>query len=502
MRTHVSTAALIAVLTSCCPSVVSAETLRDALAAAYIYSPKIDAERARLRATDEDVARAESTWRPTIQGSADVGHSYTTVKPKSTLGGSSDPWGYSITVKQSIFNGFRTTNEVQEAEASVRAGRENLRLVETNALIEAVAAYMDVLSAQEVLRIRENNVTVLAEELNAAKTRREVKEVTRTDVAQAQARLSRAVSTADLAKSDLKTARALFEKTIGHAPGKLIIPPLVMKQLPRTLEEAWSAAEHQNPALGSALHREEAARHAVDKVRGELLPEVNLEADWGVRENPSTIYEKQEQGTITGRVNVPLYDGGETRARVRQAKEIHVSRLQEIEQARAEVQASVTAAWSSLQAQRAKLKSDQTQVDANQIALEGVREEQKVGQRTLLDVLNAEQEYLDSQIELVSARREVVVASYKVLGAMGMLSAEDLGLTDAVYDPTVHLEEARQNWFGIDITRADGRRDFFDAIEDAGKAVATVADTPAAESPPPPIIVEELPESSGPPILK
>lgn len=502
-RSRVSVAALVAVFASFNPAPVSAETLRDALAAAYIYSPKIDAERARLRATDEDVARAESTWRPTIQGSADVGHSYTTLKPSSSLGGSSDPWGYSISVKQSIFNGFRTTNEVQEAEASVRAGRENLRLVETNTLIEAVAAYMDVLSAQEVLRIRENNVTVLTEELHAAKTRREVKEVTRTDVAQAQARLSRAISTADLAKSDLKTARAIFERTVGHAPGKLNLPPLDMKQLPRTLEEAWAAAEHQNPALGSALHREEAARYAVDKVRGELLPEINLEADWGVRENPSTIYEKQEQGSITGRVSVPLYDGGETRARVRQAKEIHVSRLQEIEQARAEVQASVTAAWSSLQAQRAKLKSDQTQVDANQIALEGVREEQKVGQRTLLDVLNAEQEYLDSQIELVSARREVVVASYKLLGAMGMLSAEELGLTDAVYDPTVHLEEARRNWFGIDITRADGRHDFFDAIEDAGKATSTSSGTiVSADAPPPPIIVEEPPETSGPPILK
>lgn len=503
VRSHASVVALIAILCAWTAPPVSAETLRDALAAAYMYSPKIDAERARLRATDEEVARAESTWRPTVQGSADVGHSYNATKPKSTSSGSSDPWGYSITVRQSIFNGFRTTNEVQEAEASVRAGRETLRLVETNTLTEAVSAYMDVLSAQEVLRIRENNVAVLREELNAAKTRREVKEVTRTDVAQAQARLARAISTADLAKSDLKTARALYERTVGHAPGKLSMPPLVMKQLPRSLEEAWAAAERQNPSLGSALHREEAARYAVDKVRGELLPEVNLEADWAVRENPSTIYDKEEQATITGRVNVPLYDGGETRARVRQAKQIHVSRLQEIEQARADVQASVTAAWSALQAQRAKLTSDQTQVEANRIALEGVREEQKVGQRTLLDVLNAEQEYLDSQIELVSARREVVVASYKLLGAMGLVSAEELGLTDAVYDPTVHLEEARQNWFGIDITRSDGRHELFDAIagEERGAPVSTQG-VIVNESPPPPIIIEEPPETSGPPILK
>lgn len=495
-----SVAALAAVLAASAPVPADAETLREALAAAYLYSPKIDAERARLRATDENVTRAESSWRPTVEGGADFGHTNSKSKPKASTNGDTDPWGYSISVKQSIFNGFRTTNEVSEAEATVKAGRENLRLVETNALLDAVSAYVDVVSAQAVLRIRENNVTVLSEELHAAKTRRQVREVTRTDVAQAQARLARAISTADLAKSDLKTARALYEKTIGHAPANVSLPSLHLKQLPNSLEEAWAAAERQNPAVGSALHREEAARFAVDKVRGELLPEVNLEANWGVRENPNTVYEQQEQASVTGRVSIPLYDGGETRARVRQAKEIHVSRLQEIEQARADVQASVTAAWSALQGQRAKLRSDEVQVEANRIALEGVREEQKVGQRTLLDVLNAEQEYLDSQIELVSARREVVFASYKLLGAMGQLSAEELGLSDTVYDPVIHLEDARQNWFGIDITRADGSHEIYEAA--AGDSQVDMPPVVRAELPPPPIIIEEPAEISGPPILK
>lgn len=499
-RALTSAAAIMAVLAAYGTQPAKAETLREALAAAYTYSPKIDAERARLRATDENVVRAESTWRPTVQGDADIGHENSKSKPKASTNGSTDPWGYSITVRQSIFNGFRTTNEVSEAEATVKAGRENLRLVETNTLLEAVAAYMDVVSAQAVLRIRENNVSVLSEELNAAKTRRQVKEVTRTDVAQAQARLARAISTADLAKADLKTARAVYEKTIGHAPERLSLPPLTMKQLPNSVEEAWAAAERQNPALGSALHREEAARYAVDKVRGELLPEVNLEANWGVRENPSTVYDRQEQASVTGRVSIPLYDGGETRARVRQAKEIHVSRLQEIEQARADAQASVTAAWSELQGQRAKLNSDEIQVEANRIALEGVREEQKVGQRTLLDVLNAEQEYLDSQIELVSARRAVVIASYKLLAAMGQLSAEELGLAETVYDPTVHLEEARANWFGIDITRADGKHELFEAL--AGDSSYAAPQDAMVAVDPPPIIIEEPPEISGPPILK
>ena len=443
----------------------AAESLRDALAAAYMYSPKLDAERARLRATDENVTRAESGYRPTVEGSADFGRQTADSKPETETNGDTAPWGYSISVRQSVFNGFRTTSEVSEAEASVRAGREDLRLVETNALLDAVGAYMDVVAAQAVVRIRENNVSVLTEELESAKTRRAAKEVTRTDVAQAQARLAGAESTADLAKSDLKTARALYMRVIGHAPGKLMVPPMSNSKLPRSIEEAWETAEQQNPALASALYREEAARFAVDKVRGELLPQVNLEASYGHRENLNAYYEEQDGASITARASIPFYDGGETRARVRQAKQIHVSLLQEIEQARADTQASVTAAWSTLMGQRAKLKSDQVQVEANRIALEGVREEQKVGQRTLLDVLNAEQEYLESQIELVSARREVVVASYKVLAATGQLSAEQLGLTSTIYDPAIHLEEARQNWFGIDITHADGRHESYEAVE-------------------------------------
>lgn len=160
---------------------------------------------------------------------------------------------------------------------------------------------------------------------------------------------------------------------------------------------------------------------------------------------------------MTGRLTVPLYDGGEIRARVRQAKHTHVSRIQEIEQARTEVQAKVTAAWSRLMASRAQLKSDMVQVEANSMALDGVREEERVGQRTMIEVLNAEQEYLDAQIQLVSTRHDVVVASYAVLAATGVLSAEQLSLTSEVYDPEVHYQESRQNWFGIDITHADGR---------------------------------------------
>jgi len=462
-----ASAAVLTLVALSYPGNTRAETLREALAAAYNSNPKLDAERAKVRATDEDVVRAESGYQPTVLGNADLGHQKTTSRPSSAANGGSNPWGYSLSVRQSLFNGFRTTNEVSEAEATVKASREDLRLAETNTLLEAAVAYMDVVTAAAVVRIRDNNVDVLRQELEAAKTRRAVKEVTRTDVAQAQARLARAVSTADLAKSELKTSRAMYERVIGHAPVSLTPPSLQVKGLPRAIEEAWNTAEQENPIVSSALHREEAARYAVGKVRGELLPEVSLEASYGHRENPDAAYDEENAATVTGRLSVPLYDGGEIRARVRQAKQIHVSRLQEIEQARADTQSNVTAAWSALEGQRAKLSSDAQQVEANRIALDGVREEQRVGQRTLLDVLNAEQEFLDSQIEHTLARREVVVASYKLLAAMGQLSAEQMGLTATVYDPALHLEDVRQNWFGIDITHADGHKEIYEAADEA-----------------------------------
>ena len=446
-------------------SAAQAETLREALTAAYQTNPKLDAERAKLRATDEEVPRAQSGYAPTVQGSVDVGHQTNSSKPVSASNGPSDPWGYSLTLRQSVFNGFRTTNEVASAEATVREGQENLRQIETNVLLEAVTVYMDVVRDTEIVRMRENNVSVLAKDLDAAQTRRDVKEVTKTDVAQARARHARSISATDLAKSNLKVSRANFERVIGHAPAHVGLPALKLKNMPSSLNDAWAIAEQENPNNGAALFREEAARHIVDRVTGELLPDFSVEASYGHHEEVSNLYSQQDSATVTGRLSVPLYDGGDVRARVRQAKHTHVSRLQEIQQVRTETQANVTAAWSKLTAAKAQLTSDQIQVDANRLALEGVRAEERVGQRTLLDVLNAEVEYLDAQIQLISTRHDVVVASYQVLATIGQLSAASLDLGTEVYDPEEHLQESRQNWFGIAINHADGRRELYEATD-------------------------------------
>jgi outer membrane protein len=230
--------ALAAACLMLAPTPGLAETLTEALASAYQSNPKIDAERARLRASDEDVPRAISGYRPQVDGSAEFGSQATKTKPETTGMGYTNPWGYEVSVVQPIFSGFRTTSAVSEAEANVRAGREILRQVESETLLEAVTAYVDVARDQTILRYREHNVTVLTRELEAAQTRRAAKEVTKTDVAQAQARRARAVSAAELGKANLKVSRATYERVVGHPATVVAEPPLKLKMLPRSLATA------------------------------------------------------------------------------------------------------------------------------------------------------------------------------------------------------------------------------------------------------------------------
>lgn len=440
------------------PQIAQAETLKEALAATYRYNPQIDAERARLRGTDEEVARAMSGYRPIITGTADISRQYQ--RTKTTIGtdrSNTIPKDYGITLTQPIFNGFQTTNAVRESEAFVRAGRETLRAVEHQVMLDAVTAYMDVIRDQAIVRLRENNVNVLARELKAVQDRFAVGEVTRTDLAQSQARRALAVSSLDAARAQLKTSRATYERVVGHPPGNLVEPTPNAPGLPATLEEAVGAASQENPNNIAALYREQAARSTVDRIRGELLPQINLQADYGrTYDALDGLNSRQEDASVTGRVTVPIYEGGETRARIRQAKEQHVALLQEIEQFRTETQSIVTSVYAQMLAARAQRLSDQTQVDANRTALAGVREEEKVGQRTLLDVLNAELELLNAEVSLVTTRRNLVVLSYNVVASIGRLDALATGVASEVYDPEVHYKDVRREWFSTTITHGDG----------------------------------------------
>jgi outer membrane protein len=234
------------------------------------------------------------------------------------------------------------------------------------------------------------------------------------------------------------------------------------RTLPRSIEEAIGVGTRESPAVVGALYREQASRFAVDRIRGELLPRVQLEASYSDRFDSSRFIDETETTTVTGRLSVPIYEGGEVYARVRQAKHVHVSRLQEIEQARSETEAAVVASWSQLLAARAQSDSDHAQVTANRTALAGVREEERVGQRTLLDVLNAELELLDSEVRLVTTRRNVVVSSFALLSSVGRLDALNIGVASTVYDPEAHYDEIRRKWWGVSITHEDGLREELD----------------------------------------
>lgn len=447
------------------PIPVQAETLKEALTAAYRTNPELDAERARLRATDENVSQANAGFRPQISADATTTYDDQKTSPPSGGDGPAYPKQMQVQLSQPIFRGFRTIEQVREAEAQVRAGRESLRSVEQDVLTDAVIAFTNVVRDQALVRLNENNVNVLSRELKATLDRFNVGEVTRTDVAQARSRRSGAVSSLELARANLKTSRGEYQRVIGYGPGTLQEPKVPRERLPKSLEEAVEISFRENPLIIAALYREQSARHTINRIRGELLPEISLDATHRKDYDLAGDADTRTRTTVVGRLSVPLYTGGLVSSRVRQAKHTQVSRLQEIEQFRVQVRAGVITAWSQLQAARAQYAASQTAVEANRIALQGVREEERVGQRTLLDVLNAEQELLNSQVSLVTNQRNEVVSAHQLLAQVGRLTAEELGLGSVVYDPTVNYDEVRRKWFGLSITHADGRREDVDLLQ-------------------------------------
>lgn len=432
-----------------------AETLNEALASAYNYSPRLYAERARLRGADEDVARAMSGFRPKINLQGEIRSVKQETEPPLASDGRTNPKSLNLNATQEIFSGLSTVNAVNEADAKVRAAQEQLRVVEQEILLSAAQSYMDVIRDLAILRLREDNVRVLSKELKATQDRFAVGEVTKTDVAQAQARRALAVSGLELARANVKTTRGNFEAFVGHPPSGLAAPSGFEAGLPSSLDEAIGRGIERHPTIISALFTEQAARINVDKIRGGLYPRVDLEADFRETHDPSRFIDEQEVTTVTGRVTMPLYEGGEIYAQVRQAKHNHVGSIQDIEQARAVVRAQVTQAWSQHQAAKAKLISDTAQVNANQTALAGVREEERVGQRTLLDVLDAELELLTSQVTLETTKRDLVVSAYTLRQTIGAMDAISLGTNSIVYDPSIHADEVHDKWIGTRITHED-----------------------------------------------
>lgn len=442
---------------ACAPSVLSAETLPAALARAYSSNPQLNMERAGVRAGDEDVARAAAGYRPKVSAEAFAGlaaRRYSVPGQASPTDSQRPRSGY-LSVEQPLFDGNRTRNSVRGAEGSALANRERLRLAEQTILLSAVTAYMNVLRDTAAYNLQTNNLRVLDVQLQQNRERLNEGQITPTDVAQSEARLASGRSQASLARANLQTSQGEYRQIVGVEPTKLAPALPIERLLPKTLKEADSLAQREHPAIAAAMHGADVARLEVAVAEGELYPTLSLLGSVGGRADTEAPGERQTEASIVAKLNIPIYSGGATSARIRQAKEIAGQRQLNTDLVRREVQANVRGAWSVLTAVRTQTASAREQISAAERALVGVREESRVGQRTTLDVLNAQQELLNARIALIVSQRDHVVASYSVLAAVGRLSTRSLGLRITTYDPQVHFDQVKGKWGGI--RTPDGR---------------------------------------------
>ncbi|MDH5749209.1 MAG: TolC family outer membrane protein [Rhodospirillales bacterium] len=425
------------------------QTLEQALAAAYTRNPTLEAERASLRATDEGVSQALSNWRPKLSADGDVG---TAAVRNNTATGTNrgqhrDPRSAGISLSQPLYRGGRTLAQTRQAENTVLGSRAALKSVEQGVLLDAVEAFMAVNRDQAVLNLNVGNEQVLRRQLEAARDRFQVGEITRTDVHQAEARLARATADRIQAEGNLAASRATYINVIGE-PSNNPVTPQLPANLPTSLEAAIKEAESNNPTLAKAEYDELAARDKVDLVWGELLPSLNLSAEASRSFDSGGEHTRISSYSAKLSLDVPLYQSGSVYSRLREARQTVSKTLQKAIQARRNAVESSTRAWRALETARARVVSFRTQIRASETALEGVRREAEVGSRTVLDVLDAEQERLDASVNLVRAERDQIVAGYTLLEAVGALTAADLKLAVDFYDPTVHYQEVRNKWFG------------------------------------------------------
>jgi outer membrane protein len=451
--------------------VASAETMSSALARAYATSPDINAQRANVRAVDENTPRAKAGWLPKVSATANVGWQYTYLRaaptritetaptrqqPKGTKYDDATPRGYGVTATETLFDGFRTLNSVRQAESQTFGAREQMRATEGAVLLNGATAYMNVLRDTAILNLRKNNISVLEEQLRQTRDRFQVGEVTRTDVAQAEASLAQARSDFFAAQSALQSSIAQFRQFIGVEPKSLSPAKSVEAMLPKRMGDAVEASQVEHPLVAAAFHNVDAAQAAVKIAESQLYPTLNVVGSVNrALDFQGQTGAKSFTASVGGQLNVPLYQGGAEYASIRQAKEqLGQVRLQADLQ-RDQVRALVVTAWGQLETAKAQLISGQAAVSAAEIALNGIREEAKVGQRTTFDVLTAQQTLLNTRVNLVTAQRDRVVASYNILAAMGRLSASRLNLTAELYDPTLHYDHVKSKLIGV--RTPDGR---------------------------------------------
>ena len=465
MKGFAGAAAAVLLMTLGGPAPVLADTIEAALVRAYQNNPQLNAQRAAVRSTDENVPQALSGYRPKVALTASAGYQYTdtlltaggtpSVIARTDDHGTNAPNSVGLTATQTLYNGNQTANKTRAAESQVSGAREALRVLEQSVLLSAATIYMDYLRDAAIVEVQRSNTRVLEQTLKQTQDRFNVGEVTRTDVAQSEAQLAAGRTQQLQAESNLTTTRSNFRRIIGNEPVSLAPGSPVDRFLPGALPAAVELSLTENPNVTSAMFGIDVNFLQVKINEGALLPTVTVQAAVQQSREQTLTTQRAFGASAIAQVSVPIYQGGAEYSLIRQSKENLAQQRLNLELTRDQTRANTVTAWGQLVAGKAQVASAQAQVTASEIALNGVREEAKAGQRTTLDVLNAQQALVNARVALVTAQHDRVVASYSVLNAVGRLSPVVLKLATTTYDPSVHYQQVRDSWIGV--RTPDGR---------------------------------------------
>ena len=430
-----------------------AESLPEALAKAYQTNPQLNAERARQRATDENVPQALAGYRPQIIATLSAGlQAVRNLLPDNTIQTATlKPWTIGVTVTQTLFNGFRTSNSVRVAELQVQSGREALRNVGQGVLLDAVTAYTNVLANQSLVEAQRSNVAFLRETVGITQKRLNAGDVTPTDTAQAEARLSRGLADLNAAEINLAISQATYAQVIGNPPGQLRSAETVDRYLPPSREDAIGLATKENPAVTAAGFDVDVASTTIRVAEGSLLPSITLQgsASHASEADPTISTLRTDQASVIAQMNAPIYDGGTAAAQTRQSKELAAQSRLVLDQVRNQARTAAIGAWVANEGAKIAVAASESEVRAATVALQGVSKEAAGGQRTTVDVLNSQADLISAKARLIGAQRDRVIASYTLLSAIGRLDVKTLSLNTPDYLPEVHYHQVRDAWHGL-----------------------------------------------------
>jgi outer membrane protein len=438
-------------------SSLRAESMQSALARAYADNPQLNAQRANVRATDENVPQALSGYRPRVGATVTVGEQRnditdTSLTPPTVYTPTHNtvsPYSYGLTATQTIFNGFQTANRTRAAESQVSGAREGLRVMEQTILLNAATIYMDVLRDGAIVRIQQSNVAALRQVLDQTRKRFSVGDVTATDVSQALAQLASAESALLAAQAQLSTSKANYETIIGVAPQDLSPAAPVDRFAPPNLATAFSAGDQTNPNITAAMYGVDVAFLQVKINEGALYPTLILQASVAQNSEPTIGEASLFNAGVNAQLTIPFYQGGAEYALIRQSKESAAQQHLTLDLIRRQVRASIAQAWAQHIAAAGELQKAQVEVSAAEAAVNGIRKELVVGERTTFDLLNAQQVLVSARTALITAQHDRVVTSYNLVAAVGRLSAQVLALPAKIYDPHVHYQQVRDAWSGV-----------------------------------------------------